>query len=108
MAYNCEIHPQNYAIRRQLKRLFLHNNSISTHKTLAKQRKSLIFVPDYEGEMVEWSITPVLKTGALRGAGGSNPSLSASANALCCQPTRGISVAAALCNSPAHIDVLSK
>ena len=27
--------------------------------------------------MVEWSITPVLKTGALRGAGGSNPSLSA-------------------------------
>ena len=29
------------------------------------------------GEMVEWSITPVLKTGVLRGAGGSNPSLSA-------------------------------
>ncbi len=27
--------------------------------------------------MVEWSITPVLKTGAPRGAGGSNPSLSA-------------------------------
>ena len=29
------------------------------------------------GEMVEWSITAVLKTAALRGAGGSNPSLSA-------------------------------
>ena len=27
--------------------------------------------------MVEWSITPVLKTGVLRGTGGSNPSLSA-------------------------------
>ena len=31
------------------------------------------------GEMVEWSITAVLKTAALRGAGGSNPSLSATA-----------------------------
>lgn len=30
-----------------------------------------------KGEMVEWSITTVLKTVALRGAGGSNPSLSA-------------------------------
>ena len=29
------------------------------------------------GEMVEWSITPVLKTGVPRGTGGSNPSLSA-------------------------------
>ncbi len=27
--------------------------------------------------MVEWSNTPVLKTGVLRGTGGSNPSLSA-------------------------------
>ena len=27
--------------------------------------------------MVEWSITPVLKTGVPRGTGGSNPSLSA-------------------------------
>ena len=32
---------------------------------------------DATGEMVEWSITPVLKTGVLRGTGGSNPSLSA-------------------------------
>ena len=30
-----------------------------------------------EGEMVEWSITTVLKTVVLRGTGGSNPSLSA-------------------------------
>ena len=30
-----------------------------------------------QGEMVEWSITPVLKTVVLRGTGGSNPSLSA-------------------------------
>ena len=29
------------------------------------------------GEMVEWSITVVLKTTVLRGTGGSNPSLSA-------------------------------
>ncbi len=29
------------------------------------------------GRMVEWSITPVLKTGVLRGTGGSNPSPSA-------------------------------
>ena len=31
------------------------------------------------GEMVEWSITVVLKTTVLRGTGGSNPSLSARA-----------------------------
>ena len=29
------------------------------------------------GEVAEWSIAPVLKTGVLRGTGGSNPSLSA-------------------------------
>ena len=29
------------------------------------------------GRMVEWSITPVSKTGVLRGTGGSNPSPSA-------------------------------
>ena len=29
------------------------------------------------GEMTEWSNAPVLKTGVLRGTGGSNPSLSA-------------------------------
>ena len=35
------------------------------------------FAVAISGEMVEWSITPVLKTGVLRGTGGSNPSLSA-------------------------------
>ena len=45
---------------------------------------SLFFVPLHPllgnlgtGEMVEWSITAVLKTAVLRGTGGSNPSLSA-------------------------------
>ena len=33
------------------------------------------------GEMVEWSITVVLKTTVLRGTGGSNPSLSADKSA---------------------------
>ena len=44
----------------------------------------LIFVPLHPlsrnrntGEMVEWSITVVLKTTVPRGTGGSNPSLSA-------------------------------
>ena len=32
------------------------------------------------GEVAEWSIAPVLKTGVLRGTGGSNPSLSAEIN----------------------------
>ena len=32
------------------------------------------------GEVVEWSITAVLKTVELRGSGGSNPSLSAKAS----------------------------
>ena len=32
------------------------------------------------GEMVEWSITVVLKTTVPRGTGGSNPSLSAQTN----------------------------
>ena len=48
-------------------------------------KKNNIFVPFFEvhnvlctfGEMVEWSITAVLKTAVLRGTGGSNPSLSA-------------------------------
>ncbi len=34
-----------------------------------------------QGEMVEWSITAVLKTAVLRGTGGSNPSLSADKSA---------------------------
>ena len=35
------------------------------------------FARFFIGEMVEWSITTVLKTVVLRGTGGSNPSLSA-------------------------------
>ncbi len=34
-------------------------------------------IPFEEGEVVEWSITAVLKTVELKGSGGSNPSLSA-------------------------------
>ena len=34
-------------------------------------------MPGWEGEVVEWSITAVLKTVELKGSGGSNPSLSA-------------------------------
>ena len=43
-------------------------------KNLAEIKKDSTFVL---GEMVEWSITVVLKTIELRGSGGSNPSLSA-------------------------------
>ena len=43
---------------------------------LAFEHKACL--PD-KGEMVEWSITTVLKTVVLRGTGGSNPSLSAKA-----------------------------
>ena len=46
------------------------------------QWKSCTFAPAFgqtsTGEMVEWSITVVLKTTVPRGTGGSNPSLSAS------------------------------
>ena len=42
-------------------------------KELAAARESL----EIFGEMVEWSITAVLKTAVPRGTGGSNPSLSA-------------------------------
>ena len=39
------------------------------------------------GEVVEWSITAVLKTAVLRGTGGSNPSLSANeASSESCSP----------------------
>ena len=54
-------------------------------KNLEVNKKSIIFALAFEhqhviptsGEMVEWSITTVLKTVVLRGTGGSNPSLSA-------------------------------
>ena len=37
--------------------------------------------------MAEWSIAPVLKTGVLRGTGGSNPSLSAKVSVTSCKTT---------------------
>ena len=54
-------------------------------KRLAELKNSRTFAPLFKktttdkplGEMVEWSITAVLKTAVLRGTGGSNPSLSA-------------------------------
>ena len=39
------------------------------------------------GEMAEWSNAPVLKTGVLRGTGGSNPSLSAKVSVTSCKTT---------------------
>ena len=50
------------------------------YKPLSLQSETSLpyyFRRDEKGEMVEWSITAVLKTAALKGAGGSNPSLSA-------------------------------
>ena len=44
--------------------------------TFALANEQITNVPK-QGEMVEWSITVVLKTTVLRGTGGSNPSLSA-------------------------------
>ena len=43
--------------------------------------------PKGTGEMVEWSITPVLKTGVPKGTGGSNPSLSAKVSVTSCKTT---------------------
>ena len=49
------------------------------YKPLSLQSETSLpyFFVTRKGEMVEWSITAVLKTAALKGAGGSNPSLSA-------------------------------
>ena len=53
---------------------FAYNKKIyylcTAFQTKSRQNKTF-------GEMVEWSITTVLKTVVLRGTGGSNPSLSA-------------------------------
>ena len=46
---------------------------LSLHRFSTKSHR----VKRLKGEMVEWSITAVLKTAVLRGTGGSNPSLSA-------------------------------
>ena len=52
---------------------FFQKNILSLHPQL--RHKALIAT--HLGEMVEWSITVVLKTTVPRGTGGSNPSLSA-------------------------------
>ena len=44
---------------------------------IAFRNESMYLITSYHGEMVEWSITTVLKTVVPRGTGGSNPSLSA-------------------------------
>ena len=44
---------------------------------IAFRNESMYLITSYYGEMVEWSITTVLKTVVPRGTGGSNPSLSA-------------------------------
>ena len=49
----------------------IHTFALAFNKEAVRLRKLL------SGEMVEWSITAVLKTAVLRGTGGSNPSLSA-------------------------------
>ena len=66
-------------------------------KNLVRPIKPLIFAlanktyrqkfPFTKGEMVEWSITAVLKTAVLRGTGGSNPSLSAKVSVTSCTTT---------------------
>ncbi len=59
----------------------LHKNPLPLHSLLRHKA-----CQSDKGEMVEWSITTVLKTVVLRGTGGSNPSLSATckdANHIC-------------------------
>ena len=66
------------------KTTFLKKNQKKFHKYLAERKNSRTFATAkktklviLQGEMVEWSITTVLKTVVPRGTGGSNPSLSA-------------------------------
>ena len=63
------------AARKNLQVKNLHFRSPCT--IFAPENVTPLFFRDEKGEMVEWSITAVLKTAALKGAGGSNPSLSA-------------------------------
>ena len=60
----------------------------SFHKSLYLcTRKQATKATSLQGEMVEWSNTPVLKTGVLQGTGGSNPSLSAKISVTSCKTT---------------------
>ena len=56
---------------------------LSLHSKIRHRQK----FPFAHGEMVEWSITAVLKTAVLRGTGGSNPSLSAKVSVTSCKTT---------------------
>ncbi len=60
-----------------LKKSYCYANRL--HSCILILHPNLAAIPhlSFFGEMVGWSITPVLKTGVLRGTGGSNPSLSA-------------------------------
>ena len=60
-------------LRKKLPKNLENRKKVST---FAPQLRHNAVVP-LKGEMVEWSITTVLKTVVLRGTGGSNPSLSA-------------------------------
>ena len=55
--------------------------------SLQSQIRHRQILPFAQGEMVEWSITAVLKTAVLRGTGGSNPSLSAKISVTSCKTT---------------------
>ena len=56
----------------------MHSQLSKTAEQVATYSKTIsIGNPVPYGEMAEWSNAPVLKTGVLRGTGGSNPSLSA-------------------------------
>ena len=61
----------NFFQKKCAKPLQISNKAVTLHSLKeTNSRRSL-------GEMVEWSITAVLKTAVPRGTGGSNPSLSA-------------------------------
>ena len=60
-------------MQQKLRKIFGHSKKIDYLCTAFPTKSQSLT----EGEMVEWSITTVLKTVVLRGTGGSNPSLSA-------------------------------
>ena len=61
-----------FATKNALKIWYFKKNKVPLQRFKTKSQLSQL-----QGEMVEWSITTVLKTVVLRGTGGSNPSLSA-------------------------------
>ena len=66
----------------------MHPQLSKTAEQVATYSKTIsIGNPTPYGEMAEWSNAPVLKTGVLRGTGGSNPSLSAKISVTSCKTT---------------------